>query len=279
MEKKSVKHIKSTLILSLLFAIIELFGGAITNSISILTDSFRNFGDVISISVALLLEKYAQKRPNKRFTYGYARFSVVGSLVSTIFLIISSILALFIIIPRITKPETVNYEGMFLLATVGLIINGISTYSTSKAKGINEQAVSLHQLEDLFSWVGVLITSVVISIYDLPILDPILSILITLIVVRNAIGHIKIILNIFLEKVPDDIDLKEIEDNILKNKKIKEIQNFHVWSLDGIKDYASMNIIIDKSLTLKEAVKLKDEVKEKIHDFGVNYSTIEIKLK
>lgn len=279
MERKSIKHIKSTFFVSLAFAFIELFGGAITNSVSILIDSFRNFGDVISIGIALVLEKYAQKRPNKKYTYGYARFSVIGSLVSTIFLLISSGIALFIIVPRIYRPETVNHEGMFLLAAIGLIISGISNYATTKGQGISEQVVSLHQFEDLFSWVGVLITSVVMSIYDLSILDPILSILITLIVVRNALGHIKTIINIFLEKVPDDIDLKEVEKEILENDKINEVEYFHIWSLDGVKDYASMNIILDKTLSLKEAIKIKEEVKEKVHEFGVTYSTIEIKLK
>ena len=254
-KRKTIRSITSVFILSFIFAIIQFFGGLLTNSSAILIDSIRNFGDAISIGIALILEKKASYRADSKFTYGYYRFSVIGSLISTMFMLISSIFALLIIIPRIIKPEYVNHEGMFLLAIVGLLINGMNTFNNSKTKNINEKSINLYQMDDIFSWVSILIVSTVISIYDLSILDPILSIVIILIPFKHIINHLKDIFDIVLEKVPDDLNLKEIEEEILKIKNILDIKYFHIWSLDGIRDYASLFVVVNKDMTFKGKLK------------------------
>ena len=274
--KITIRNITSIFILSLVFAVIQLFGGLLTNSIAILTDCIRNFGDAISIGIALMLEKKAMKHADNKYTYGYFRFSVVASLISTMFMIVSSIFAIIVTVPRLLKPENVNDEGMFFLAVFGLVINGMNHYSNYKTDNINEQSVNMQQTEDLLSWVGILIVSTVISIYDLNILDPILSLLIVCLTFKHIINHLKHIFDILLEKVPDDLSIEDIEKKILKIKHVVDVRDFHVWSLDGIRDCASVFIVISDDLDLKSVLHVKSRVKKIIRQSGIKYSTVEI---
>lgn len=274
--KNSIRNITSIFYLSLLFAVIQLFGGLLTNSISILTESIRNFGDAIAIGLSLRMEKKTVKKANDKYTYGYHRFSVVGSLVSTIFLIISSLLALIMVVPRLINPESVDHNGMFIIATFGLIINGMNKFTNSKTQNINEQSVNLQQTEDVFSWVSVLIVSTVIRIYDLPVLDSLLSIIIIFTALEHAISHLKKILNIILECVPESLNINLIESEILNNPKIKDVKYFHIWSLDGVKNYASLFLVLDNNLSFNESISIKDNVKKIIKKKGIIYSTVEV---
>lgn len=275
---KSLKGMISVLVVSFIFSMAELFGGALTNSVSMISDSIRNFSNVISIGIAVMLEKYSLRRANQKFTFGYSRFSVIGSLVSTIFMLITSSLIFFITIPRIFKPQIIDYDVMFIIAAIGLVINGLNRFANNKSEKINESAINLHQFESVLSWVSLFVVSIMIKLFNLEILDPILSLIINIIILIKAFEHIRKILDIFLEKVPSDIDIKEIKSKILENNNIQDIKYFHVWTIDGIKDYASLFIVIDKDCSLNKANKLKEEVKEIIKDFGITYSTVEIEI-
>lgn len=279
MAKKTIRNIEAIFWLNFFYAIIQLFGGLITNSISIFIESIRNFGDAIAIRISLILEKKTLKKADNKYTYGYHRFSVIGSLVSTVFMLISSVFAILIIIPRIIHPENVDHEGMFILASIGLIINGFNRFTNYNTNNINEQSINLQQTDDIVSWTAVLITSTVISIYDLQILDPFLSILITVIALKHAIRHLKVIFDIILEKVPDDLNMQDIEKRILGIDGVCDVKYFHIWSLDGIRDYATVYVIFDKDLDLKSAMKIKNKTKEIIKNSGITYSTVEIMEK
>jgi len=278
MERKSAKHIRPALNLNILFIIIQVIGAIFTNSIALLTESIRGIGDILSISISYYLERRSQKRPKKEYTYGYARYSILGSLFSTFFLIVSSIVVILTVIPRFIEPEIVDYDKMFLFAILGLIVNGVGTFKTFRGKGINEQAVSLHLFEDLLSWLGVLIISIVIPIWNMPILDPILSMVITIFIFRKGLHHLDEAFNIFLEKAPDNLHIEELEEKIKSVDNVLAILNLHVWTLDGIKDCATLNVLIEKVSVEKMNV-AKEQIRKVFKDFHIEDTTIEITIE
>lgn len=279
MEKDSIKNIKLAFILNLLFSIIELIGGIFTNSISIISDSFHDFGDAVSIGIAFVLEKKSHKKPDNKYTYGYLRYSVLGAFITCIILLTGSIVVLYNAIPRVFNPEEVNYNGMLILAVIGLIINGIAAFKTSKTRNTNEKAVSLHMFEDVLGWAAVLIGSVIIRIFGWYIIDPILSIGITIYILIHVVRNIKEILALFLEKSPKDYNPDKIKEILLKNENIINIHHIHVWTLDGINNYLTFHVIVKESIDKKELINLKHYIKHKLEHIGISHTTIEFEYE
>src|SRR5574344_1135248 len=164
------------------FTIIELVGGLITNSVAILSDALHDFGDSISLALAWYFDKLSRHTPNARYSYGYKRFALLGALINAVVLLVGSLFVIYECVLRMIHPQPVVVQGMFWLAILGVVINGIAVLRTRKDAGVNERVVSLHMLEDVLGWIAVLIVSVVMLFVDVPILDPILSVCIALFV-------------------------------------------------------------------------------------------------
>ena len=267
---KSDKNILIAFILNLGFSIFEFIGGTITNSIAIISDSIHDIGDSMSIGLSYLLEKKSKKKADKKYTYGYLRYSVIGSLITTMILIIGSILVILSAVNRIIKPQIINYNGIIIFATIGTIVNFLAAYFTKSGHSLNQKSVNLHMLEDVFGWIVVLIGAIIMKFTGIKIIDSILSISVAIFILITALKNLKVIIDLFLEKTPKGINIDEIKEHILKIKGVKDVHHIHIWSIDGYNNYATVHIIEDE--TNKE---LKQKVKQELNDLGINHTTIE----
>lgn len=275
-EHNASENIKVAFLLNLGFSILEAIGGFLTNSISIFTDSIHDLGDSISIGVSYLLEKQSNKDPNHKYTYGYLRYSLLGALITSIILLTGSVVVIYNAIPRIIHPEEINHDAMIIFAIFGVIINGYAAYRTSHGEKHNEKAINLHMLEDVFGWIAVLIGSIFIKIYNLTIIDPILSILITIYILFHVYKYIKEVFDIFMEKVPDNININDIKKNIEeKFEMIKNIHHIHVWSLDGVNNYMTLHVELNEDINKDDLIKLKQDIKKELNKTGINHVTLE----
>lgn len=280
MSKKSSKNIFLAFILNLLFSIIEFVGGLWTNSISIISDSVHDFGDAISIAVSWILEKKSEKKPDAKYTFGYARYSVLGALITSTVLLLGSVIMIYNAVPRILNPEAVNYDGMIVFGILGVLINGAGAVITSRSSKLNEKSVSLHMFEDVLGWIAVFIASIAMKIFDLPIIDPILSIFITLYILLHVIRNYRSIFAIFLQKAPENVEFESFKNELLEgNKMIKEIHHTHVWSLDGINAYISLHVVLPNSVSIEDIIKIKKEIKHKAHHHSIFHTIIEIEFE
>lgn len=121
----------------------------------------------------MVFSKPIKKKANKYFSYGYGRFSLLGAIINSIVLIIGSVFIIKEAIPRTIAPEVSDAKGMMWFAILGIIVNGAAVLKLKKGSSINERVVSLHLLEDVLGWVVVLIASIIMQFWELPILDPI----------------------------------------------------------------------------------------------------------
>lgn len=269
METK--RNIFIAFILNLLFSIFELFGGIFTKSVAIISDAMHDFGDAISIGLSFFLEVKSDKKPNKKYTYGYARFSVLGGLITTLILLISSGIVLYNAVFRIINPVEININGMLIFALVGLVVNLIATYFTHGGKSINQKAVNLHMLEDVLGWFIVLIGAIVIKFTQFYIIDPILSIGVAIFIIVNSIKNLKQIMCIFLIKTPQNIDVDKISDDIKSIDGVIDVHHIHVWSIDGEINCATLHIVAQTFDS-----KIKSDVKEKMNKYGISHTTVEM---
>ena len=265
---KTDKNILIAFLLNLFFSIFEFIGGIITNSISIISDSIHDFADAVSIGISYVLEKISKKKPNKNYTYGYLRYSVLGAVITTLILLIGSILVIYNAIKRFINPVTINYSGMIIFALVGVIINFIAAKVTKDGHSLNQKSVNLHMIEDVFGWLIVLIGAIVMKFTNISILDPILSMLVAIFIFVSAFKNLKNIINIFLEKVPDNISIDKIKKELKQIEGVTDIHHIHVWSLDGYNNYATIHVVTESDV--------KELVREKLRENNINHVTIEI---
>ena len=276
---KEKEDIKLAFFLNFGFSIFELIGGLLTNSVSIFSDAIHDFGDSLSIGISYILENISTKEKDKKYTYGYKRYSVVGALLTSIILIVSSVVVIFNAIMRLFNPIEVKLTGMFLFAIFGIGINGYAAYKTSKSESLNEKSVNLHMFEDVLGWVAVLLGATLIKITGWNIIDPILSILIAIYIGYEAFKNILEVGNVILEKAPSTVDVDVIKEAVSNITNVLNVHHIHIWSIDGIEKYLTMHVLVNKNVTKKNYESVKNNVKECLKKYEINHSTIEIEYE
>ena len=271
---KTDKNILIAFILNMGFAIFEFIGGSITNSVAIISDSIHDMGDALSIGVSFFLERKSKKNPDDKYTYGYVRYSVIGSLITTCILLVGSILVIYNAIKRLFNPVIINYNGMIIFAVIGVIVNFIAAYYTKEGNSLNQKSVNLHMLEDVLGWFVVLIGAIIMRFTDISILDSILSILVALFILINALKNFKVILDLFLEKVPSDLSIDEIKKHLLEIKDVLNVHHIHIWSIDGYNNFATMHVVVNKNSKI-----IKDKRREKLMEHGISHVTSELETE
>lgn len=271
---KTEKNILIAFLLNLFFAIIEFVGGLYTNSVAIISDSIHDLGDTLSIGISYLLEKKSKQKPDEIYTYGYVRYSLLGSILTTTILICSSVFVIYNALIRLMNPVDINYNGMILFAIIGFITNLIASYVTKDGESLNQKAVNVHMLEDVLGWLVVLFGAVIMKFTNLTAIDALLSILVAIFILVNALKNLNEIVNIFLEKKPNNINIEGLKEHILKIKGIKDIHHIHIRSIDGFNNYLTMHVVVDKYNS-----KIKRELKEELHEHNIIHSTIEFEEK
>ncbi len=276
---ESGKNIAIAFLLNFSFTIIELVGGLLTNSVAILSDALHDLGDSISLALAWYFQKVSGHSPNARYSYGYKRFALLGALINATVLLLGSVFVIYASVMRILQPQYVKVEGMFLLAILGVIINGVAVWRTHKSSGINERIVSLHLLEDVMGWIAVLIASVVMMFVEVPILDPILSIGISVFVLYNVVRNLIATFNVILQGVPSDIKLTALQQKIEQLEAVIAVHDLHVWSLDSQYNIASLHAVISPEMTLDQMAQLKQEIKLLMLAEQIEHTTVEFETE
>ena len=270
---KTQKNILIAFLLNFSFAIIEFIGGALTGSVAIASDAIHDLGDAMSIGLAYFLEKKSKEKPDEEYTYGYARYSVLGSFITTMILIVGSLFVIYHAIQRFFYPEVINYNGMIIFAIIGVIVNIAAAYVTKEGDSLNQKAVNLHMIEDVLGWVVVLVGAVVIKFTKFYAIDSIMSLLVAGFILYNAMKNLNSVLNLFLEKSPDSIKIDEIKSHLLELEDVEDVHHIHFWSLDGNNHFITMHVV-----TQGEADIVKENIRTKLKELGICHATLELEL-
>ena len=263
---------------NLIFTVIEVVGGILTNSVAILSDAAHDLGDSVSLLFSMIMEKVSRKKGNAVLTFGYKRFSILGAFFSALVLIIGSAFVIYNAVRRLFNPQEVHAGGMLLMAVLGVGFNGFMVLRLRKDKGLNSKVVFMHLLEDVLGWISVLIISVVMLFVNLPILDPILSLVIAAFVLSRIIPTFAKVGRIFLQYKPDDFEIVEIKKAVESSGNILEIHDIHLWSLDGTNHVFSCHVLFKQGLTVGQIMTEIAQIKSKLEDMGIGHSTLEAEI-
>lgn len=270
-QSKSTRKILTAFLLNLFFAVVEFVGGIITGSVAIASDAVHDLGDAISIGLAYFLERHSKKTPDDHYSYGYIRYSVMGSLMTTLILIIGSTVVICGAIYRLFHPVTINYDGMIFLAIFGVVVNSMAVYFTRDGESLNQKSVNLHMLEDVLGWVVVLIGAILMRFTNLSIIDSLLSIFVAVFILANALKNLKTVIDLFLVKTPANISIERIRQHLLTIPHVRDIHHIHAWSLDGYKNFATMHVVTDQPNS-----QIKSKIRSELAHLHINHATIEL---
>ena len=265
------KNILIAFMLNFAFSVFEFVGGIFTGSVAIVSDAVHDMGDAASIGISYFLEKKSKKQPDEKYTYGYARFSVLGSIITTVILLFGSVLVIFNAVNRIIEPTEINYNGMIIFAIIGTSINFAAAFLTRDGKSLNQKAVNLHMIEDVLGWIVVLLGAIVMRFTDFALIDPIMSIGVAVFILVHAIKNLKEAIDLFLEKTPHGITVQEMREHIAQLDGVLDVHHIHIWSMDGQAHYATMHIV-----THADSHQIKEKIRAEAREHGISHVTLEL---
>lgn len=259
--------------LNLSYAIVEFIAGGIFGSSAVLADSVHDLGDAIAIGISALLETISNRDEDGQYTLGYKRFSLLGSMLTAVILMIGSVLVILENVTKIVHPQPVNEEGILWLGIIAVTINVLASLVVRKGKTKNESILSLHFLEDTLGWLAVILMAIILRYTDWYILDPLLSLVISIFILSKAIPRFWSTLKIFLDAVPEGVETSDLEKDLEALPNVKSVNQLSIWSMDGLENNAVVHICI---WDWEQMMETKEVVRQFLEERGVQNITIEV---
>ena len=259
--------------LNLSYAIVEFIAGGVFGSSAVLADSVHDLGDAIAIGVSAFLETISNREEDSHYTLGYKRFSLLGALVTAVILMTGSVLVILENITKLFHPQPVNDEGILWLGIIAVSINVLASLVVRKRKTKNESILSLHFLEDTLGWVAVILMAIVLRFSDWYILDPLLSLVISIFILSKAIPRFWSTLKIFLDAVPEGVDIQQVKSDLEQLDHVASINQLNLWTMDGLEKNAIVHVCLKK---VEHMEVCKEAIRTLLKDCGFQNVTIEV---
>lgn len=279
-HQRVLKGLRLAFFLNISFAIFELIGGYLTNSVAVMSDALHDLGDALALGMAWWFEKKSVEKANLEYTYGYRRLSLLSSLATGGLLLIGSFFIISESIERLFDPEPVIAWGMVLMAFVGIGVNGWSLLQFSKTGGANERMIRLHLIEDVAGWVILLFTGIILSFVNWFWLDAAVGAGLAVWIIVNVIRQLRAVFEILLQGIPKGLSIEAIESSIKTTPLVKDCHHTHVWTLDGEKHILTTHVQVQASVTPKELMDLKSKIKSDLRQkYSIFEATIEFETE
>ena len=259
--------------LNLSYAIVEFIAGGVFGSSAVLADSVHDLGDAIAIGISAFLETISNREEDSHYTLGYKRFSLLGAMVTAVILMTGSVLVILGNITKLFHPQAVNDEGILWLGIIAVSVNVIASLVVRKGKTKNESILSLHFLEDTLGWMAVILMAIVLRFTDWYILDPLLSLVISIFILSKAIPRFWSTLKIFLDAVPEGVDIKQVKSDLEQLDHVASLNQLNLWTMDGLEKNAIVHVCLKE---IEQMELCKESIRSKLKDCGFQNITIEI---
>lgn len=219
-----------------IFMLIEAIGGWFSGSLALVADASHMLTDSMALLFAFLAAKFAGKDPTSTFTFGWLRLPILAALVNSLALLFITVLISWEAIQRLSEPQPINSNSMLVIAIAGLIANLIcfKLLHTGHQENLNMRGAMLHVLADLLGSVGAIVAAILIRFTGWTLIDPILSMLVSLLIVRGAYRLLKQSSHELLEAVPQDLDTQQLSNGLTNEFiEIVQVHHLHVWQVAG----------------------------------------------
>jgi cobalt-zinc-cadmium efflux system protein len=270
--------LRAGLAVTLIFFAVEVAGGYLSGSLSLISDAGHMFIDAFSLLLALGAIQAARSLPTKERTYGLHRAGIFAAFINALFLVGVSGVILFEAYGRFTKPQPVDGELMLVVAIIGLAANIYVAYRLHGSGDVNVRGAFLHVTGDALSSLAVIGAAVWITVTGQTIADPLLSGAIAIVILVSATGMLRETIAIFLQFTPRGLDYDKVIREMESTPGVAGVHDVHIWSL------SSHIFILDAHVYCCEpdVVRIEDikkEIKHRLEQFGILHSTLEFECR
>lgn len=275
-DNKKVLFIALVLIAILMS--IEVIGGILTNSLALLADATHMLSDFFAIGLALLAFKFGERAASKSKTFGYKRIEILAALANGVILIGISAFVIWHAIERFISPPEVAGVGVLITASIAIVINlliaGVFLRGGDVKGNLNIQGAFLHVLGDILSTIGVLISGLLMIFFNWMYADPIISLIVSLIILFTGFRISKNAIHILMEGKPASVSLARIEEQLLTLPHVQAVHDLHVWSITSDFPAFSGHLVVDAKTNRDELLRKTANLLQE--EFNISHATIQI---
>jgi cobalt-zinc-cadmium efflux system protein len=273
---KDRKRLLGALVFTSIIALAEGVGGYLTNSLALLSDAGHMLTDVSAIGLVLLALWFASKPANVKKTYGYYRLEILSALLNGIVLLGITVYIVWEAVERFRSPQQVDVLPMLGIAAVGLLANLVALSFLHKSHSMSVRGAFLHVLGDTLSSVGVMVGGAVMWWTGWMIVDPLISLLISVVIVIGAYRLVRDAVDVLLEATPAHVDMDALRALMLKVPGVVGVHDLHVWTISSGIYALSAHLVVPDPLACNND-EILSAVKHDLYDrYGIDHTTIQI---
>ena len=263
-----------SIVLNVLFVLIEAGVGLWQDSLSLLSDAGHNLSDVFSLLLVLVAFRLAKVHSNEHFTYGYRKSTVLISLLNAVILLVAVGAIVIESIHKFSEPAQVNGIAVSWTAGVGILINGLTAMLLmhGQKSDLNVRGAFLHMLADTLVSIGVVISGIVIYYTGWNIVDPIVSLVIAAVILISTWELLSDSLRLAVDGIPEGVDKKEIEQELLENEHVSEVHHVHIWAISTTETALTAHVVVDD---LANWPQVSHQLKHELSEHGIAHATLE----
>jgi len=267
--------------LNVFITVVEIIGGLMANSLALLSDALHNLSDTIAILLAYIARKVSRRDSNEKKTFGYKRIEILAAFFNALVLIGISIFLVYEGIIRFYNPEPIKGLIMLVVASAGLVFNLIAVLILKKHSGssLNIRSAYLHLMGDTLSSFAVIIGGVLIYFFDVYWVDPVITILISIYIIKETWDVFKQSANILMQAVPPGIELHEIITDLEKISGIGNIHHVHIWGLSEQEFHFECHADLEKDLSVSETSDVREEMEQILEEkYHIGHLTVQFEF-
>jgi len=276
-EGTSEKNLFITMLLNFLITVVEIVGGIVSGSLSLLSDAIHNFSDGIAIIVSYIAIRLSKKPRSLKYTFGLKRAELLAAIINASTLIIISFFLIKEAIERFSNPTPITGNLMLVVAVVGLIANVIGTLLLKKGsdQNINIRAAYVHLLSDAVSSLAVIIGAVFIIMFNITWIDPALTIMISLWILKETYEIVKESVEVIMMSAPPDIDINEVQRAIEAVPGVRNVHHVHLWKMNDSDIHFEAHIDVD-DVPVSRTAQIRGAIEQCLHDtYDINHTTLQ----
>jgi len=275
------KNLLTVTLLNFIIAVVEIVGGIFSNSIALLSDAVHNLGDAFAILIAYLAHRISKRQPDSHRTFGTKRVEIFAALFNAVVLIVITGYLLIEAYQRFFEPAPIKGAIMFFVALIGLMANILAMYLLRRdaRKNINIRAAYLHLLGDSLSSVAVIIGSALVYFFDYFWVDPLITGLIGIYILKHAFVILKEVFDILMQSSPRGVDIKQIQIEIERLPQILNIHHVHIWNLTDTEIHFECHIDLHEDISISKSVVIRKEIEDLLKKkFHISHCTIQFEF-
>ncbi|OJV51838.1 MAG: cation-efflux pump [Bacteroidetes bacterium 43-16] len=274
------KTLTISLVIITIYMAVEVIGGLLTNSLSLLADAGHMLSDAISLFIALMAFTFSSKVADYGKTYGYKRFEILAAVINGVTLILISAYIIYEAIERFQKPPEILSGGMLIVAVIGLAVNILVAWIMMRGadvkENLNMRGAYLHVISDMLGSVGAIIAALLIMFFGWIWADALASMIVSVLVLRSGYLVTKSAIHVLMEGTPDNVNIENVTQKIVGTEEIISIHDLHIWTITSGLNAMTCHVVVNEKMTSEAREILLGKIEHDLLHLNIHHVTIQL---